>query len=526
MNVKINNFLPLLPIVMGVCSLAMALEAGPVSIRLTGGTGAVVSKKLFGVNFMAGVPDQDPWTPDAAWQPEYLPKTLTEVGVGNLRYPGGHVTSFWHWDDPWWKPFSDLWGSSPETLNNKASRKSEYSKVVDLDEYITQCRSLKAEPVLGVNLLAGIKYGQLSRQEASTYAHLPYNGDSIAEAVAMLRYCRQMHFDVHYVYLDNEVGHQGGLPNHVPEEAYPELVKAFSIAQKKESPGVKIIVNYIHGLGPQAKRMVKDYGQYFDVVDDHFYYHPPGLAYKTFSRQAWMKDLGLDGHTAEFSGFTQYCQSVGQGHIQIACMEWNCQGMGAVDTAEGDDAPKNGEEKKSSKGKKGANGPKGNQFDQLLVVSEMIMMFVEQKVEMAAIWPLFWPGNQGSMVLADPDYHPRASFYALRLFKEMQGQASQKLDCDKKDMLVLSALQNEQRDANDTRRLVILLLSKSSAGSRTVRIDLGSLKAQAVSGFSYLEAQTAKGFEEKHLAPTLTNGAITLDCAGLSLTKITVDLQK
>ncbi|WP_161488159.1 LamG-like jellyroll fold domain-containing protein [Sedimentisphaera cyanobacteriorum] len=456
------------------------------NINYVSGQDKTVNEMLFGYNTLYCVPDQpeDGWMPDERWQDQYLPQTMEDLGVTSLRYPGGHIVSFWHWDDPFSGGWEDLWDPS-RTFDSRAVREQRYSGYMDLDEYIQQCKNLDIEPILGVNVLAGYKFDRVQ--------------DSIDEAVAMLDYCEQNDFDVTYLYLDNEVGHQGGLPNHIDAGAYPELVKQFSIGIKNEYPNIKLICNYIHGLSHwTVKDLVRDYGQYFDVIDKHLYYNTG--AWGEYSRSEWLNDFTVDGYKSEIDSFHQFCKNTGMEHIELGFLEWNYGGSG------------------------GTQSDNGNFFDQAMVMSEIMMMFIEKNVDMACIWPIYWPGSGRNLIEFEP-YKHRPSFTAMQMFKDIQGQKVHTFDSDHQNAIVLGALA-ERTENSKNPKIVILILSKDSSESRDFTIDLGNISPDSV--FATSMAEGDNGWHRSiRMSPSLNqDNQITFSAPGISLTKITAVMSK
>jgi len=528
---NINRFLliALLAVGLGVSASAQ------VNITLTGGTGVVVNKKLFGVNLGAETPRPtgsvyksdgtgvatDPWTVDRTFLPQYFPTTLADMGATVMRYPGGHGTSTWHWDDPWYNDYTDLYQANADGgVSTRATRKlpSQFGENMDIDEYMNQCIALNTEPMVGCNLLAGEKYGKYNPTlAASAYANLPYKGDPVAETGAMLKYCSDNFPSkpVQYIFLDNEVGYGvadgSSAADNVSVAAYPQMVQDCSIAFKAQSPGVKILTS--HGFDPNSlntKNLVISKGQYIDLVDAHFYY-VTNSTWNQYSRSIWMaQDANtLGGYPTKIRTFYNNCATAGYPNIKLAVNEWNLLGVGpqVVNPVTG------------------VKTYGANDYDQMLVMTDMLMMFVREKVEMASMWALYYPNGSSNLIQAHDNYNVRTPFYALKLFKEIQDQPTQNLTSSSTDMLVLSALQNASSTTpGATPKLELLLLSKNSSVSRSINLDLGCFKAQAVSGFSYVENPATGGFQTQTLTPVLTNGKVVVNCAGLSVTQLTVDL--
>ena len=516
-----------------------------VNISFTGGSGLIINKNLFGTNVSANVPrlnyataptypnsghNTDPWSADETFKPQNFPTTIADIGVTSLRYPGGHKTSYWHWDDIWYIPYVDLWGTYPTDggVSNRTTRKqaSQWGGNMDIDEYMTQCINLNLEPMIGCNLLAGSRFGKYSTLAPSAYAGLPYGGDPVAETVAMLNYLKIAYPNkpINYIFLDNEIGHgtADGTINAdgVSYTQYPQMVQDCSLAFKAVSPNIKLVTNYIDAPNSsRTKSLMTSKGQYFDVVDAHFYYVNGSNNWNEYTRSTWMAQTTetLGGYPAQIRGFFTNAAAAGHSDISLAVNEWNLLSVGPLQTDP----------------TTGAKTYGANDFDQMLVLSDMLMMFVREKVQMASLWSLYYGNDQRAMIIPQQNYNIRTPCLAFKLFKEIQGQNIQNITSSSTDMIVMSALQNaSSTTAGTTPKLTLLLLSKNSSANRSVTVDLGCFKAKTVTGFSYVEDVTTVTdpaimdghYKTVTLSPVITNGKVTVNCAGLSLTKLTVDL--
>ena len=516
-----------------------------VNITYTGGSGLIINKNLFGANVSANVPrlnyptaptypnsghNTDPWSADETFKQQYFPTTIADIGVTSLRYPGGHKTSFWHWDDAWYVPYYDLWQGYPTDggISNRTTRKqaSQFGGNMDIDEYMTQCINLNLEPMIGCNLLAGSRFGKYSTLAPSAYAGLPYGGDPVAETVAMIKYLKLTYptKPINYIFLDNEIGHgtaDGTISaDGVSYTQYPQMVQDCSVAFKAELPNVKLVTNYIDAPNSsRTKSLMSSKGQYFDVVDAHFYYVNGGNNWNEYTRSTWMAQTTetLGGYPAQIRGFFTNAAAAGHSDITLAVNEWNLLSVVPLQTDP----------------TTGAKTYGANDFDQMLVLSDMLMMFVREKVQMASLWSLYYGNDKRAMIIPQQNYNVRTPSLVFKLFKEIQGQNIQNVTSNSSDMIVMSALQNAQSTATGTTpKLILLLLSKNTATNRNITIDLGCFIPKTVSGFSYVEDLTTVTdpaimdghYKTLSLAPVISNGKITVSCAGLSLTKLSIDL--
>ena len=526
---------------LGSPNASVIANPSQVVVTFTGTNGPVINKKLFGVNLQAGLgsaprfmPTNNPtgnvytswgsgnsnnaWTSARTWLPQYFPTTLPDMGVTVMRYPGGHDTSFWHWFDAWhpWDldPYEWFFAQNDGGASTRAvrSQSNNYGEDMDLDQYMTQCINLKTEPLVGCNLLAGARFGKYSTLLPSYYTNLPYLGDPVKETVAMLQYCQTKYPNtpVNYVYLDNEVGGAGadGTTNadHVTTNAYPQMVQDCSTAIKGAFPNVKTIISY-NGNVPLAVQnaLIATKGQYVDIIDRHQYY-----AYNGYSRSNYLADTtdSLDGFPAMIQTIYANNKSAGFTNIKVAINEWNVTINPSTN-----------------------NG--GNYFDQLLVMTDMLMMFVRNNVEMACMWPLYSPNFLNSIIRPDQGYSLHAPVYGMKLFKDIQGQVTQNQISSTNDLIVMSAQQNPNSMGGGTTipNLQIVMLSKNTNASRSVTLDLRAFLSQSnyaavsASGFSYVENTGIPDyFESNALTANISNGKVVAILPGLSVSKLSVAL--
>src|SRR5690554_4248263 len=137
-----------------------------------------VSSLLMGFNLIY------PHEKDAIWQDGKITSFLKDVNVGFIRYPGGTVCSYYHWDALTGEGWVDSW--DPE----KPVTPKPGSEFMDIDEYMALVKTSGATPLVGINMSSGWRWDRKQ--------------DGLNEAVALMKYCRDKHFNVKYWYLDNE----------------------------------------------------------------------------------------------------------------------------------------------------------------------------------------------------------------------------------------------------------------------------------------------------------------------------------
>ncbi|GAF71166.1 unnamed protein product, partial [marine sediment metagenome] len=279
-------------------------------------------------------------------------EALKKAGVSCLRYPGGHVVSFWDWEFPYHETYANFWDPAyvrSLTPEKKAELKKQNGNRMLLDDYFRICAEGDFEPIVGINMFQGYKFDRLK--------------DSVAKAVRLVDYCKKRTPKVTYYYLDNEAGHQPKNGKHVPVKDYIDLIPAYSKAIKKVQPDAKLIVNTIGWKG--VKEMIGESGKYFDVLDQHWYYY--NGQWGRFNVKSWRKETRHAKFENRTSMFDALTKAGGNQHLKLALLEWNLGPATGV-----------------------GNSDKGTALWLGLVQADMFMSFMERGVSMAACWPLTW----------------------------------------------------------------------------------------------------------------------------------------
>ena len=131
---------------------------------------------------------------------------------------------------------------------------------MSIDDFLKQCRSLGAEPIVGINLSSGAKYG---RRE---------NG--VKEALELMRHCRDAGYKVTYWYLDNEPWNEGNANYTFRGNAYAEEVLVYGQAIKQEFPDARLICNPTQERADSntIRAFLQTAGKVVDYLDVHWYW--------------------------------------------------------------------------------------------------------------------------------------------------------------------------------------------------------------------------------------------------------------
>jgi len=300
-----------------------------------------VSDKLMGFNLVY------PHEKNAIWQDGKIAGYLKDVKVAFLRYPGGTVTSFYHWNAPTGEGWKDSW--DPENpVVAKAS-----SEFMNIDEYITLVKSTGATPLVGINISSGRRWNR--------------SNDGTTEALALMQYCRNKNFEVKYWFLDNEpYQHDSNGGAKTPEE-YAGLINMYAPLMKAFDPDIKIIVNWNAGFKnkrSEYEKLIRLAGANIDVIDVHWYWNWNNPSWESWLEKTPMEQWTGDTYTEDIAYFRQMVKDLGFPGIKLASLEWN------------------------------SGPPKAGTFTtgrSALTQSEMMMQFISGGLDMAAFWPIHWP---------------------------------------------------------------------------------------------------------------------------------------
>jgi hypothetical protein len=178
-------------------------------------------------------------TTDEIWNNYDFNNKLKNAGVGAMRYPGGEETSYFHWRNPGVNGYEDIWddasshGSSPGRGKFQSTwvapeNWDSNESFMDFDEFMTACKAVGAEPIVGINMSSGLKH---KRQE-----------EGVKEALEWMRYAKKAGYEITYWFLDNETWNREA--NHTFTDAeYIEECLRYGRAIKAEFPNVKLIAN-------------------------------------------------------------------------------------------------------------------------------------------------------------------------------------------------------------------------------------------------------------------------------------------
>jgi alpha-L-arabinofuranosidase len=372
---------------------------------------------------------------DAIYNGSSMADLYKKVGAGYLRYPGGTVTTMYHWNDLNGQGWIDSWNGTYNRSNDTA--KSEY---MDLDEYMVLCAAAEVEPMLGINMSSGRNY---DRQE-----------DGLNEAIELLKYCKAKNFDVKYLYLDNENHHKKW-----SADEYANQINYYAPALKEQMPNAKLIANWTSSLRTNRggfATLINKAGVNFDYIDIHWYWK-----WENGSWDLWKGKTPMENETKWYDGgtyaeeiayFKEMMTSMGKPTIKLASMEWNL-GPG-----------------------KYKSDPNHTPFRSALMQSEMQMQMIQGGLEIASLWSTQWPDDEESdfnfLVSSSNNYSPTPTAKVFELYKNALNGDLVQSSVDHSKIMSASVIK-------DNNKAYVYLLNKSDE-DEAVYISLEGYNVKSV----------------------------------------------
>ncbi|MEX0685110.1 MAG: hypothetical protein WD267_09350 [Balneolales bacterium] len=448
------------------------------SVTLKGASKTPISDHIMGFNLVY------PQESDAVWEDGKVEQHLKDVNTSVLRWPGGTVSTYYHWDNLTGRkpPWRDNWDP------NQSVTAQPDSEFMDIDEYLDLIAGTGATPLMGINIDSGRRWDRME--------------DGINEALALMQYVKDKGIKVKYWYLGNEPyleGSNGGIKS--PKD-YANLVNVFADAMREFDPDIKIVANWGQGFGQGFENRYHEYldimtiaGHNIDIVDVHWYWKYGGP-----TMELWLEDTPMKLHTGETyieeiamfkeqMAFWSTHEDYDLEHVQLAALEWNTGGI-----SDGQLTP-----------------------DQLaLMQSELMMQFILGGLDMATFWPLQWqniPNNPRSFVDRYNNNNAHPVYNIFKFLGKFQGGSliSKQVTQSQSNVLNLVAMDKEDNT------LRVSFLNKND---ENIRVNLGSdqfdgARLQSAQTYTYETASInllEKGTEGiSFVAPTLSMTMLTFE---------------
>jgi hypothetical protein len=316
---------------------------------------------------------------DAIWQDGRITMYLKNMKSSLLRYPGGTVVSFYHWNALSGHGHSDRWEPG-YSLTNKP--KSEF---MDLDQYIALIKNTGATPLVGINMSSGHTW---NRQQ-----------DGINEAIALMNNCKDKNFPVEYWYLDNEpyMDDSNGGEKTITE--YANLINVYATAMKAINPDIQLIANWradFKGRRSEYKTLFEIAGENIDIIDVHYYWAWSGPTMAQWLMDTPIKRWTKDTFIQDIANFRQMAGEFGYPDTKLAALEWNLGPISAMAL---------------------------DQHQCAIIQAEIMMQFMIGGIDMATFWPLHWPNKDITLrtVVDSETNNINPNYDLFRFMGEMQG---------------------------------------------------------------------------------------------------------
>lgn len=281
---------------------------------------------------------------DSIWSDGKIEGYLKDINTSVMRYPGGTVVTFYHWNALTGEGHKDSWDpANPVT----PLAKSEY---MDLDEFISLAKRINITPLLGINMSSGRKWNRLE--------------DGLKEAIELMKYCKAKKFNVKYWFLDNEPYQKDGNGGAKTIEEYATLINLFATRMKEFDPNIKIIANWNSAFinkRDDYQKLLSIAGKNIDIIDAHWYWSWNNPTFEKWLSKTPMAPFTGKSYSTEIAYFRQMVKDFGYPNIKLASLEWN---VGPI------------KEKQLTP------------HQCALIQSEMLMQFMSGGLDMATFWPL------------------------------------------------------------------------------------------------------------------------------------------
>ena len=395
-----------------------------------GKTGGIpVSDKLMGFNVIY------PHEKNSIWQDGKIAGCLKDVKVAFIRYPGGTVCSFYHWNSLTGEGWKDSWDPvNPVTPKDP-------SNFMDIDEYMALVIKTGATPLVGINMSSGWRWKR--------------NEDSLREALDLMRYCKNKNFRVQYWYLDNEPYQPDSNGGSKTAEEYAALINTYVPAMKTVDPDIKIIANWNAGFKnkrTEYEKLIRLAGANIDVMDAHWYWAWNDASWTKWLSMTPMQQWTGFTYTEDIAYFRQMVKELGFPAIQLASLEWN---SGPTDAAS------------------------FTASQMALTQAEMMMQFISGGLDYAAFWPIQWPDEVSRIRsfynTATNTVNP--NYQLFQFLGKMQGGTSLSVQITKPGSNILSLV---VRDGN-LKTVRICILNKSTTNQVT------DIQWDAFPGIKYMD---------------------------------------
>lgn len=349
---------------------------------------------------------------DSLYENEDIAEWMRRSKLGVIRWPGGTVVQNYHWDNLDGNPWVDHWDPG-YTENSKPPE-----DYMDLDEYISYCRRVDVEPMVGINIKSGKEYGRES--------------EAREEARRLVNYCENQGYDVDYWYIGNEC-YKGWTPH-----SYADYIDNYASILKSVDNDIKIVGDW--KFSPEEKNRLAQTitickeSDHIDIMDIHEKWgnswgldstpetqDPSGSEGAAGTISDWKNQFPIySGRLGEYiDKFHDEMREAGK-NVKIAFNEWGVR-FEIIENASSHDAA--------------------------LIVADFMIELFRNKVEMACYWNLNMGGEQTKILLTDETKHHLEGFNptseVFEMFAPALGSEMLQFESTFKDVYGLAVRDNE-----------------------------------------------------------------------------------
>ncbi len=428
-----------------------------------------ISTKITGVNTVYQKES------DAYWSGTKYENFLKDMKCGLIRWPGGEVTSYYHWNDMISRGQADTW--DPKFDGNKGSG----SSFMNLDEYMTHVAAIGCEPMVGINMESGAAYNR--------------DADGVNEAKALLQYCKTKNYNVKKWFLDNEP-YISASSNHVQMTVtqYANYLNMYGDALRSVDPNIELVANWNSYWASGWQTLLNTAGRNVDIMDNHFYWAHGQADWNLWLSQTPMTHWAGSGnprksYDAIIKEEKTQAAKAGYPNMKIATFEWN---IGPTSTTN------------------------PSQFQAALMQAEQFGQFINGGLDYGTFWPAHGY-DEYRQIFNSSSATPHPNFEMFKMYSSLLGQQLIKTTTDQTSIRPVAAL------SQDGNTLWVCLVRKSNdAPDQEVALNL--------SGF-IVGSATVSNFNSSNILSntyTMTNLApkslrpFRVDIPAHSFTKITL----
>jgi alpha-L-arabinofuranosidase len=259
---------------------------------------------------LAGVGVVYSWESDAGWANGASRSNLVDMGAAFIRYPGGEVADYFHWENPNGSGWADTWSPTWNPANAL-----EGTNWMSVDEYVGHIDAVGAQPLLGINVDSGCVYPE-RLQEA------------ITEATNFVHYAMINGYAVKYWCIGNESYHSSdrspagaGQPMMTVTQ-YADYINLYANAMRAVDPSIKIVANWNSTWSSQYTTLLNLAGTNIDMLDLHCYWNWGNATWSNWISQLPMQ-FGSSSYQGTIQQFRTNLDKLGYTNTQIGMLEYN-----------------------------------------------------------------------------------------------------------------------------------------------------------------------------------------------------------